>query len=718
MIFQETILVIAILSMLVPIVAVFFRGHYRHIMMFVAWATAISVSFYLYSVFRLIEIGAEFQSPGWIYAIFISGILFLLSGFVLSACFGRDNLRLSLATARRTLVFLAFLGLIFVCLLRHRYFVIAYNWVDGGGTIYLGSVGKAYLSYLMIGMVFIGHNLEKLYRLSPAEARYRLRLPLLGFITLLGYFTFVLATGMLYASIGTSKLVVSGLPIIFISLFVAYGYMRGSLTDVATPVSRNIVYSSITALAAGVFIIAIVIATQVASLTNWSPDTILIAAASLIVILLAALLLLSNRFKRLVRSYIDRNFFVNRYDYRTQWSNLTEALETATDRSNLLNNVTGFLQDVFAPTSVTISLRDNPTLTIRPVRGKGKCSRPEVLMPDSPLYQHLSIERKTLYLDRKPDDLTYVSIYAENDEWLEATASILVAPLIVDGELSGTIGLEREKEGDNFTFEDVALLDSISAHVSAALHSLRLARELTETRETELMSQLSSMLLHDLKNYLTPLRMVASNLIEFNDNPDINEICSRDISHVTDRMEKLAHTLSELRANPQLMMKRINTNEIVTEAISDLKLSDNPSIELKLDLVAEQSIIGDKDMLLRVLENLITNAVDAMKGTGILTISSSDYHDNGRPQVHINVADTGGGIPEDFLREKLFRPFATTKTKGLGLGLYQSRTIVQVHGGDLSVGNRIGEGADFQIMLLAATPEPETGSVPVMKGNE
>ena len=95
------------------------------------------------------------------------------------------------------------------------------------------------------------------------------------------------------------------------------------------------------------------------------------------------------------------------------------------------------------------------------------------------------------------------------------------------------------------------------------------------------------------------------------------------------------------------------------------------------------------------------NALEAMDGAGALSITTSDRHANDGSRVHIDVADTGKGISDTFMREGLFRPFATTKKKGLGLGLYQCRSIVQGHDGELTVTSELGKGSVFCVSLPA-----------------
>lgn len=700
---QETILIIAILATLVPVVAVAIRGRSRQIVGLATVLATLAFAFHLFSLLRLVQIGPRPVPVSWTYTTVASALPMLLAGFVFSACFGRQDPAGAFRIQRRTFLFFTAVGIGFLALLHHPDFIVGYDWADTLGTIHIGFVGKAYLSFLLIGLVMVGHNLEKTYRISPAGDRYKLRLALLGLFSLLGFFVFILAGGLLYSSLGLGKLISSSLPIVFASLAVAYGYLKGGITDVHAPTSRGVVYSSFTALAAGLFVLSIGLAAQVATLTNWSPDEILVITFGFLAVMTTVLLLISNRFQRSVRRFIDRNFYVNRFDYRTQWAKITAALEDAQTPEQLLDATSDYLRDTFDASELTIATRSPATSTLRPVRGKGADDGSLVLHADSPLYTRLAKSGKAKMLTRQPDDMINIPIYAEDREWLDRTASTIVAPLLSHGTLTGMIGLARNEDKDPFTFEDVALLESMSAHVAAALRAMDLTQQVAETRETELMGQWSSMLLHDLKNYLSPLRMASANLEEYKDDPEAVGMCASDVRRVAEKMEGLVTRLSELRQKAKLGLEEVCPNALVQDTVTDMQLRRRTGITTTLKLDAESPIRADRDMMRRVIENLITNAVEAMEGEGEITIVTKDFRQNGEPQVHIQVQDTGRGMPAEFIREGLFRPFSTTKKKGLGLGLYQCRSIVQAHGGELTVESRVGEGSRFQIALGAAT---------------
>jgi putative PEP-CTERM system histidine kinase len=700
---QQGVLILGILSTLVPVAAVIIRGRSRQLSVATA-LTAAAIAAMLVAVLELVKLGPKPVPNFWVYGLMGAAVPVLLAGYLLAVGFGRENLEESVRGARRTFLILGFIGFVFLTLLHRRTFVSGYDWASGRGTIYLGALGKAYLTYLLVGIVVAGQAFERTYRASTGDLRPRLRLPMFGFSGFLVFAIFILTTGLLYSSIGLGKLVALAIPVGFASIMIGYGYVRGSIMDVATPVSRDVVYSSFTAFAAALFVVSVGVAAQIASVTRSSPDEILVLALGFLTALVAILMLVSNRFQRLVRRFIDRNFYVNRYDYRSQWSKVTEALVDAKSRDEVLNLADRVLKEAFLADRVTISLEDPATGETRPVLGPGTNDETAVLGRDCPLCVELLRGRKSLLLDRKTDDFTYIPIYAENRDWLDKTASQIVAPLLSGDELLGIVGLERDHSDDRFTFEDVALLDRFVAQIASTLRATQLAAALAETAQSEALSEMSRRIVHDVKNYIQPLRLVAKNLIEHQDRPDIAPRCAKDLTSVADRLDHLVQTLRVFRDGPGLELTSLDPNELVRVVLSDLQGNGRHNIVVETRLRATLRIRGDADGLRRVVENLVTNAFEAMGSEGYLIIETNDGDFCHGPSVCIEVTDDGPGIPEEFLRTRLFKAFATTKKKGLGLGLYQCRSIIQAHGGELTVRSRADEGTVFRIALAAEEP--------------
>ena len=122
-------------------------------------------------------------------------------------------------------------------------------------------------------------------------------------------------------------------------------------------------------------------------------------------------------------------------------------------------------------------------------------------------------------------------------------------------------------------------------------------------------------------------------------------------------------------------------------------------------------IYGDRHQLTQVFLNLVLNALDAMPGGGVLTITVATSDDGNF--VDVDLADTGVGMPQKTL-DSIFDPFFSTKknAKGTGLGLSVSLGIVKQHGGDIRVASQVGVGTTFTVSLpIAKVPARMPASV-------
>jgi hypothetical protein len=177
-------------------------------------------------------------------------------------------------------------------------------------------------------------------------------------------------------------------------------------------------------------------------------------------------------------------------------------------------------------------------------------------------------------------------------------------------------------------------------------------------------------------------------------------------------MQTLMHKLSSVKTGSELQhYVECDPAELIYEALADLAVPEN--VTLEIEVAPLPRVVWDKGQIGVVLRNLLLNALEAMPDGGKLTIQGRQE----RAQVKISVGDTGVGMSRDFIRHRLFQPNQTTKAKGLGLGLYQSREIVLAHGGNVQVTSQLGEGATFEIVLpclheKAALPEAAIGKPP------
>jgi signal transduction histidine kinase len=167
----------------------------------------------------------------------------------------------------------------------------------------------------------------------------------------------------------------------------------------------------------------------------------------------------------------------------------------------------------------------------------------------------------------------------------------------------------------------------------------------------------------------------------------------RGISKTVDHINHLIERLSLLRRELAIQPTESDLNEVVSQALVGWEKTSD--VDLVKDLHALPKVSLDREQMLKVVTNLVLNATEAVSGKGRVRVETNQR--NG--WVVLAVADNGCGISAEFLARSLFRPFQTTKKKGLGIGMFQSKMIVEAHGGRIEVESEQGKGSTFRVLL-------------------
>jgi putative PEP-CTERM system histidine kinase len=244
--------------------------------------------------------------------------------------------------------------------------------------------------------------------------------------------------------------------------------------------------------------------------------------------------------------------------------------------------------------------------------------------------------------------------------------------------------------------EDLDLLKTISKQAAKSLLNAQLLQQLVASKELESFHAFSTFLLHDLKNFVSMLSLLVDNMGRNFDNPVFRQDALNNLSQTVNKMKRLMERLRALAQQPPPALEAVDLSRLGRSVLEELK----PSLRARVVFDPWQdvpAVRADPAQLRQVLINLVLNAEEAVDGRGEIRVSTRV--DNGA--VVCAVSDNGRGIPRDFLEERLFKPFATTKSGGFGVGLYQCKTIVEAHGGRVSADSRVGEGTTLWFSLPA-----------------
>jgi putative PEP-CTERM system histidine kinase len=237
------------------------------------------------------------------------------------------------------------------------------------------------------------------------------------------------------------------------------------------------------------------------------------------------------------------------------------------------------------------------------------------------------------------------------------------------------------------------LLKCIGDQVAASLLKLRLTEEIMERKELEVFQTMSAFLIHDLKNAASTLGLMLENLPTHFDKPAFREDALRGIGSAAGRINDLINRMNALRHELRLEAVELDLNAVVTDALSNLNGTLDTKLVTKFDQIPK--ISADRRHLQSVFTNLLLNARDAVGIDGRITVATTRQGE----WVALSVSDNGCGMTEQFIKNSLFRPFRSTKKKGLGIGMFQSKTIVEAHHGKIHVESELGVGTTFRVIL-------------------
>lgn len=230
----------------------------------------------------------------------------------------------------------------------------------------------------------------------------------------------------------------------------------------------------------------------------------------------------------------------------------------------------------------------------------------------------------------------------------------------------------------------------------------QIARE-AETRQFQSFVRLSAMLTHDLKNAIEALSLTVANMERHFDNKEFRADAMKSLTGATDNLRALVARLSNPVSTLSGEHKRPQPVDLVPLLRRVISMIAEPAAgrhEIKVDWPEKLFALVDIARIEKVFENLVINALEAMnKEPGSLSIVAGTTEE-GKP--FFSVSDTGEGMTERFMEERLFHPFATTKKRGVGLGLYTCREVVVANGGTITVASKEGAGTTFRVVLPSA----------------
>jgi putative PEP-CTERM system histidine kinase len=615
-----------------------------------------------------------------------------------SLCYSRGNYRDFLSRWRLPLMAACLLPLLLVGAF-YDDLVQKVILTDAGVPISLvcGFAGSTLHLILLVSLVVILTNLEKTFRTAVGTMRWRIKFVVLGLCVVFGAKIYTSSQTMLYSAVLLSYSSIEAASLIIGCILIGISYWRAGRTEIDVYPSQAILYNSITIIIAGIYLLTVGMLAKLVSFLGGDTAFPIKALLVLLGIVGLAIVLMSDRVRQKTRRFVSRHLQRPLYDYRGIWRRFTESTISRVEQNDLCSVVVKFASDLFQVLSVTIWLVDREKNRL--IFGASTSLQAAEAANIAP--QQAEASAVIHAFEKHPEP---VDVDLAKEEWAAALRRFtpgefqkgghrVCVPIIAGGELLGIMTLGDRVSGVSWTVQDTDLLKCITDQAAACLRNIQLSQRLVQAKEMEAFQTMSAFFVHDLKNTASTLSLMLKNLpVHFND-PAFREDALRGISNTVTHINSLIGRLSMLRQELAIRPAPCDINELVSRTIKDLEAGSDVKFVTQFDSLPRLNI--DAEQMQKVVLNLALNAREASSPGGEIRIQTGQA--NGWTMV--SVSDDGCGMTPEFMERSLFRPFQTTKKRGIGIGMFQSKMIVEAHRGRIEVQSKPGQGTTFRVLL-------------------
>jgi putative PEP-CTERM system histidine kinase len=533
---------------------------------------------------------------------------------------------------------------------------------------------------------------EQIYRNAPADTRSGLKYFCLAVVGMFIYDIGMLAWSFVERGIPSDAWAARGYINALFVVPLTYAVKRTFRLSLEALLPRQILFYSFALAGIGAFLTILIagdyfIRTYGGTWADVGRIVFLVGALAV-----GATLMLSASVRARTRVFLLKSLFRYKYDYRREWLRFIGTLSESGPEHVPTTAIRAVAQIVNSPGGIAWArLQDEESYL--PV-GSWRCAMPILssVKQDSSLIRFLKDRQWIIDLNEmrehpgRYEGLQLDPPFNQQGDWW------LIVPMILGSRLFGFIVLLKPRIVPSLNFEDHDLLKTVGRHVATHIDQAESDRRLAESSQFGTYNRLTAFLMHDLNNLIAQQSLVVKNAERFRGNPDFVDDAIDTITHSVARMRRLMGQLTSGSKEPT--KKPTDIKRVIDSVIVRTK---NRLPEPRLDNCDPGMIVqADPERLSMILEHLIRNAQEATNEEGSIIISA----DKADGVAMISIADTGCGMTQEFIRDRLFRPFDSTKgSQSMGIGAHQARDYARALGGQLDVTSTPGSGTTFSLRL-------------------
>ncbi|MCA1245476.1 XrtA/PEP-CTERM system histidine kinase PrsK [Massilia sp. MS-15] len=543
---------------------------------------------------------------------------------------------------------------------------------------------------LRVAMAVSGMLLvELVYRNRTLHERWAVKFACIGIGAMFAYDFYLYSHTLLFRSVDAEIWAARGLVNALTVPLIAISLGRSKLWSSPLAVSRRAMFHSATLFGSALYLLAMGSAGYYLRYFGGSWGTVMQVTFLFAAVILLAGVLFSGSFRARLKVFISKHFYRYNYDYREEWMRFTRTLSKP--GPDLGERAIEAVAALVESPGGALWQRAEGGARFEPVASWQGPALAASEPADSAFCQFLETSQWVVDLHEYAD-------HPEKYETLVLPAWLagyprawLIVPLILHGRLFGFVLLQNPRSPVKLNWEVIDVLEIAGSQAASQLAQQDAANALMVARQFESFNRMSTFVVHDLKNLVLQLSLMNANAAKHKDNPEFQADMLETVDYSVQKMKIMLQKLSRTDNAEQPLALALD--QVVTQAVA-LKAAFEPRPQLLVEDPALR-VLADRERLERVVGHLIQNAIEATPRTGKVAIRLLR---KGHSAV-VEIADTGEGMSEEFIRERLFKPFDSTKSAGMGIGVFESREYIHELGGSLEVSSTPGAGTTFRVLL-------------------
>lgn len=536
----------------------------------------------------------------------------------------------------------------------------------------------------VIGMILV----EQLYRNTPPNDRWGIKYLCLGIGGMFAYDFYLYSDAMLFRQINPETWAARGIVNALVVPLIAVSAARNPHWSLGISVSRRVLFHSVALFGTAFYLLAMAAAGYLLRFFGGSWGTFLQAVFFFGAVILLVSVLFSGTLRSWLKVFISKHFYSYNYDYREEWLRFTRTLSD--DGQGLGERAVQAIAELVESPGGGLWIR-RESGNHEPAAHWNIPVGSRLEPADSAFCQFL--EKKQWVIDLQE--------YQASPErygtctmppWLSTIPKAwLVVPLMLHRKLFGFVVLTQPRSKIKLNWEVSDLLKIAGNQAASFLAQQEAANALLVARQFESFNRMSTFMVHDLKNLVSQLSLLLSNAEKHKANPEFQKDMIDTVDLSVQKMKRLLQKLSagsSMEKPAPLLIEKLLRQAVADKAVAE----PQPVLEVE---DAGLEVLANWASLERVIGHLIQNAIEATPRDGQVVVRLT----KGEGTAIVEVRDTGHGMSADFIRERLFKPFESTKSAGMGIGVFESREYIHELGGQVEVASSPSNGTTFRVIL-------------------